>query len=139
MVREGRFREDLFFRLNVVRIDVPPLRDRPEDILLLAHFFLEKFKTRYQKITETLDPKVLVALESYGWPGNVRELENVIQHLVVVSDGQVIGPKSLPAKLRNVTAIDGEEDPSYLRMDFSSARKMVLDHFTRNYLVKLRS
>lgn len=140
LVREGRFREDLFFRLNVVRIDMPPLRDRPEDIPLLAHFFLEKFKTRFRKVNETLDPKVLVALQSYGWPGNVRELENVIQHLVVVSDGQVIRPKSLPAKLRNVAAIDGAEDPSYQRLDFTSARKMVLDHFTRNYLVNsLRS
>ena len=60
LVREGRFREDLFFRLNVVRIDVPPLRDRPEDISLLAHFFLEKFKTRFRKLNCTLDPKVAV-------------------------------------------------------------------------------
>ena len=96
LVREGRFREDLFFRLNVVRIEVPPLRKRPEDIPLLAHFFLEKFKTRFQKMNLALDQQVLALIQSYEWPGNVRELENLMQHLVVVSDGAIIRP-GIPA------------------------------------------
>jgi DNA-binding NtrC family response regulator len=140
LVREGRFREDLFFRLNVVRIAVPPLRDRPEDISLLAHFFLEKFKTRFRKFNCTLDPKVLSWIQSYGWPGNVRELENLMQNLVVVSDDAVIRPPSLPEKIRRVAPGNGDPDPAFLGRDFSSARKMYLDHFTRNYLVNaLRS
>jgi transcriptional regulator with PAS, ATPase and Fis domain len=140
LVREGRFREDLFFRLNVVRIAVPPLRDRPEDISLLAHFFLEKFKTRFRKFNCTLDPKVLSWIQSYGWPGNVRELENLMQNLVVVSDDAVIRPPSLPEKIRRVAPGNGDPDPAFLGRDFSSARKMYLDQFTRNYLVNaLRS
>ena len=134
LVREGRFREDLFFRLNVVRIDVPPLRDRPEDIPLLAHFFLEKFKTRFQKLNCSLDPQVLSWIQSYGWPGNVRELENLMQHLVVVSDDAVIRPSSLPEKIRR-SPQERRSGSGLSRPDFSSARKMYLDHFTRNYLV----
>lgn len=135
LVRKGRFREDLFFRLNVVRIDVPPLRDRPEDVPLLAHFFLEKSKTRFQKMNLTLDPQVLALIQSYGWPGNVRELENLMLHLVVVTDGAVIRPESLPEKMRGASAMGGIEDHSFLQTDFSKARKMFLDQFTRNYLV----
>ena len=100
LVREGRFREDLFFRLNVVRIEVPPLRKRREDIPLLAHFFLEKFKTRFQKMNVALDQPVLAWIRGYDWPGNVRELENLMQHLVVVSDDAIIRPESLPEKIR---------------------------------------
>lgn len=135
LVREGRFREDLFFRLNVVRIDVPPLRDRPEDIPLLTHFFLEKSKTRFQKLNLSMDPKALALMQSYEWPGNVRELENLMQHLVVVSDGAVIWPKALPEKMRRSSDPDGDRDQALLGTDFSCARKMYLDHFTRNYLV----
>lgn len=135
LVREGRFREDLFFRLNVVRIDVPPLRNRQEDIPLLAHFFLEKFKARFQKMNLALDQQVLTLIQSYEWPGNVRELENLMQLLVVVSDSAVIRPESLPEKIRSVTTIAGDKDNSFLETDFPSARKMVLNHFTRNYLI----
>ncbi len=136
LVRAGLFREDLFFRLNVVRIDVPPLRNRQEDIPLLAHFFLEKFKTRFQKTNLTLDQQVLALIQSYEWPGNVRELENLMQHLVVVSEDAIISPESLPKKMQNVLAIELKKDQSFLETDFTSARKMYLDQFTRNYLVQ---
>jgi DNA-binding NtrC family response regulator len=133
LVREGRFREDLFFRLNVVRIDVPPLRKRREDIPLLAYFFLEKFKKRYQKMNLTLDQRVLALIQSYEWPGNVRELENLMQHLAVVSEGAVIRPESVPEKIRNLAGTD--EDQAFLETDFPRARKRYLDRFTRKYLV----
>jgi DNA-binding NtrC family response regulator len=136
LVREGRFREDLFFRLNVVRIEVPPLRERQEDVPLLAHFFLEKFKTRFQKMNLALDQQVLALIQSYEWPGNVRELENLMQHLVVVSDGAVIRPEYLPEKIRKGLAIEASQDKSFFETDFASARKRYLDHFTRNYLVQ---
>ncbi len=135
LVRAGRFREDLFFRLNVVRIDLPPLRGRPEDIPLLAHFFLEKSKTRFRKRQAALDPQVLALLQAYAWPGNVRELENLIQYLVVVADGDVIRPPALPEKIRRSADPAGDLRPASPATDFSVARKMYLDHFTRNYLI----
>ncbi len=134
LVREGRFREDLFFRLNVVRIDVPPLRKRREDIPLLAHFFLEKFKTRFQKMNVALDQPVQAWMRGYDWPGNVRELENLMQHLVVVSEDAIIGQESLPEKIRKGLAPDEKPDPSFFDTDFASARKLTLDRFTRDYL-----
>jgi DNA-binding NtrC family response regulator len=120
----------------VVRIEVPPLRERQEDVPLLAHFFLEKFKTRFQKMNLALDQQVLALIQSYEWPGNVRELENLMQHLVVVSDGAVIRPEYLPEKIRKGLAIEASQDKSFFETDFASARKRYLDHFTRNYLVQ---
>jgi DNA-binding NtrC family response regulator len=135
LVRSGRFREDLFFRLNVLRLDLPPLRQRPEDIALLAHYFLEKSRTRFGKPHCTLGPEVLASLQGHDWPGNVRELENLIQHLVVVSDDQVIRPRSLPEKLRTPGSGTASPDPTCAGADFPAARRTYLDHFTRCYLV----
>ncbi|MDA8307156.1 MAG: sigma-54 dependent transcriptional regulator [Deltaproteobacteria bacterium] len=135
LVREGRFREDLFFRLNVVRIDVPPLRKRQEDIVFLACFFLEKFKKKFAKTDLTLGQEVLASIQAYEWPGNVRELENLMQYLVVVSDGPVIKAESLPEKMidiRGERTDDGALPPGG---DFNSVRKRYLDSFTRQYLV----
>ena len=135
LVREGRFREDLFFRLNVVRIDVPPLRKRQEDIVLLTRFFLEKFKSKFRKMDLTPGPEVLAAIQSYEWPGNVRELENLLQYLVVVSDGPVIRAESLPEKMMNICVDRAEEGGFPPEGDFNSVRKRYLDSFTRQYLV----
>ncbi|BDG62426.1 sigma-54 interaction domain-containing protein [Caldinitratiruptor microaerophilus] len=95
MVREGRFREDLFWRLNVVPIHVPPLRERPEDILALAEHFLARAAVRYGR-QRSLSREVADILMRYPWPGNVRELENLIERLVVTSSGPVITPEDLP-------------------------------------------
>ena len=88
MVRDGRFREDLYYRINVVPITVPPLRERDGDIALLAEHFLRLYCTANQKPPKQLQPEVIEILEHYCWPGNVRELENLVQRLVVMSDGQ---------------------------------------------------
>ena len=111
--------------MNVVRIDVPPLRKRPEDIPLLAHFFLEKFKTRFQKMNLALDQQVLTLIQSYEWPGNVRELENLMQHLVVVSDGAVIRPESLPEKMRNVPRLPETRTMFFSRRIFPVPEKCI--------------
>ena len=140
LVREGRFREDLFFRLNVVCIEVPPLRHRRDDIPPLAYFFLEKFKKRFQKGDLTLDGRVLTALQTYDWPGNVRELENLMQYLVAVSDGIVVRLETLPEKISKIAGIKGDNGHSFLEANFASAKKICLDNFTRNHLVSyLRS
>ena len=88
-VADGRFREDLYYRLNVISIDLPPLRERTEDVLLLAQHFINKYNKENQRnISEEIKPEVLAALEAYYWPGNVRELEHTIERAVVLSRAQ---------------------------------------------------
>ncbi|MCE5333779.1 MAG: sigma-54 dependent transcriptional regulator [Desulfobacteraceae bacterium] len=97
MVREGRFRGDLFFRLNVIPIDLPSLRNRKGDVRLLANYFLDKFNQRFNKKIKGFTPASLAILESYPWPGNIRELENLVERLVVLrSDGSAIDEKDMP-------------------------------------------
>jgi DNA-binding NtrC family response regulator len=96
LVREGKFREDLFYRLNVITVDLPPLRSRAVDIPLLVNHFLAKFSTENGKPPRQISPEALRPLMDYGWPGNVRELENVIERAVVLSNGPVIGIELLP-------------------------------------------
>src|SRR3954463_6928215 len=98
-VREGKFREDLFYRLNVISIDLPPLRQRKEDIPLLAEFFLRRYSDENQRSMRRLTAETLRQLLNYSWPGNVRELENVIERAVVLSSGPEIGPELLPDQL----------------------------------------
>ena len=90
------FREDLFYRLNVVRIQLPPLRQRIEDVRLLAEYFLQKVSTRKHLPRMQLSEEAVRALESYGWPGNVRELENTLQRACVLATSEILLPKDLP-------------------------------------------
>jgi len=96
MVREGRFREDLFYRLNVITIDLPPLRQRKEDIPLLVEFFLKRYSEENERPLRRISAEGLRPLLNYSWPGNVRELENVIERAVVLSAGTEVGPDLLP-------------------------------------------
>jgi DNA-binding NtrC family response regulator len=96
LVREGKFREDLFYRLNVITIDLPALRQRKEDIPLLVEHFLRKYSQENERETRRMTPEGLRPLVSYSWPGNVRELENVIERAVVLSSAVEIGPDLLP-------------------------------------------
>ena len=98
-VAARQFREDLFYRLNVVRIQIPPLRERPEDVRLLVNYFLKKFAHDQQGAPKSISSSVIKILEKYHWPGNVRELENVIQRAVVVAKGDVILPVDLPPEI----------------------------------------
>ena len=95
-IAEGRFREDLYYRLNVVNIDVPPLRERREDIPLLATTFLQEFSQENGKEIEGFEPRARQALYAYDWPGNVRELRNCIESAVVMSSGRFISTEDLP-------------------------------------------
>ena len=96
LVREGKFREDLFYRLNVITVDLPPLRSRTQDIPLLINHFLARFSVENGKPARQIAPETLRPLMDYGWPGNVRELENVIERAVVLSNASVIGIDLLP-------------------------------------------
>jgi len=100
LVKRGAFREDLFYRLNVVTIAVPPLRERGDDILLLAHHFANAFAEDLGRPAPRFSDEVLQALRNYQWPGNVRELQNVIQRLLVMADGDVIEAPDLPSVMR---------------------------------------
>ncbi len=100
LVDKGDFREDLFYRLNVISIYLPPLRDRGEDILLLANLFARDFSEEAGKPAPQFSDKALEVLKSYYWPGNVRELENIIQRLVVMSDDSLIDVPDLPSLMR---------------------------------------
>lgn len=102
-VAEGRFREDLFYRLNVVNLHLPPLRERAGDVTLLAQHFLRDFSARYEKEVKGFSAKSLKLLESYNWPGNVRELMNTVEKCVVLSSAEVIEADMLPDSIRNFT------------------------------------
>jgi len=102
MVRRGSFREDLYYRLNVVRLDVPPLRDHRSDIIPLAEHFLAQHAEVLGEPVKTLSPDAKLALEDYSWPGNVRELRNVIEHACVFSENGSVTRAYLPAALRQV-------------------------------------
>ncbi|MCI0685232.1 MAG: sigma 54-interacting transcriptional regulator [Gemmataceae bacterium] len=99
LIRQGRFREDLFYRLNVFPIRVPPLRERPEDIPELAMHFMRQSAQRCKKGVTQLDDDVLVLLKSYRWPGNIRQLENVLERAVVITEGDTISLGELPSEL----------------------------------------
>jgi DNA-binding NtrC family response regulator len=98
LVEQGRFREDLYYRLNVVKIELPPLRERPEDIPLLATHFAQKYARPGEPAKEIAPPAMDLLLE-HRWPGNIRELENAIERGCVTSQGNVIQPENLPADL----------------------------------------
>ncbi|HXG02941.1 MAG TPA: sigma-54 dependent transcriptional regulator [Candidatus Binatia bacterium] len=125
LVDEGRFREDLFYRLNVVTIHVPPLRERAEDIPLLAQHFLRKAATAAGKTVIGLTREALDRLAAYPWPGNVRELEHVIERAVVLTTSTLLTPEDLPRELRLVAPA-----PPVARPD----RRMTLEELKRWYV-----
>ena len=100
MVREGRFRDDLYYRLNVFQLVMPPLRERLEDLPVLADFFLKRYGERNRRDVQSLAPEVLLAFRDYSWPGNIRELENVIERGVIVCQGDVLTLGDLPPALQ---------------------------------------
>ena len=99
MVREGKFREDLFFRIRVVQIHLPPLRERPEDIPILAEHFRREYARENGRGDLPFSQEAIQALQAYRWPGNVRELRTAVEHGVVLARGKEIGPKDLPASV----------------------------------------
>jgi DNA-binding NtrC family response regulator len=99
-IASGAFREDLYFRLNVIRLNLPPLRERLEDIPLLVDYFLDTCSRQHRVSTPRIAPAAMDILLTHAWPGNVRELKNVVERLVLKADGQVISPSELPSDVR---------------------------------------
>lgn len=100
MVEQGEFRQDLFYRLNVIHLSPLPLRERPEDIPLLARHFLQKFNAENSKEIIEIDASAQAILDAYPWPGNIRELSNAIERAVIMSTGFIIFPDDLPEHLQ---------------------------------------
>lgn len=114
-ISRGNFREDLYYRLNVVNIHIPPLRERKEDIPLLVSAFLKEFAQENEKPVEAIDPKARSALYNYSWPGNVRELRNCIESAVVMCKGNIITTDDLPP------SVVGETDGNYIKIDLGAS------------------
>jgi len=129
-VKDGRFREDLFYRLNVIPIRMPALRDRLEDLPELAQFFLRKYSIKFRKNVQGIAESTLDILSSYWWPGNIRELENLIERLVAVSDKDWITDEDLPYEL-HVAKLDTQDQAST-----ENLLDRALSTFERNFIVR---
>lgn len=109
MVANGRFRQDLYYRINVIRIDSPALQDRPEDIPLLVNHFLEYYAQENQTTVTGIDADAMALLQNYSWPGNVRELENVLQRALIIARNETIGVQDLPFNIQQESAVNIED------------------------------
>jgi DNA-binding NtrC family response regulator len=136
---EGRFREDLYYRINVVDIPLPPLRERKGDITLLAHFALKKFTEKSGNRIVGFEPEVLAALEAYGWPGNVRELQNVIERACALADGERVALADLPEHLRAPMPVGEVAVPSDLgaRLTLKEAKERWVNQLESAYVAEV--
>jgi len=125
--RNGKFRQDLYYRLNVVSIKIPPLRDRPEDIPMLAAFFTARFSERVKRRVAGISPKARACLLRYPWPGNVRELENAIERAVVLGSTELILPEDLPDSILEETASSSGEPVTALHDGIREAKKKLVE------------
>ncbi|MFZ0676055.1 sigma-54 interaction domain-containing protein [Candidatus Binatus sp.] len=139
-VKEGAFREDLLFRLNVIPIRIPPLRERQGDVQLLANWFLKVYCEPDSGATKTFEPEVLRAFESYSWPGNVRELQNVVRRMCVMVDGPTITMREVPSELLSTpddaSGVFAETAAGIesCELAFSAAKTQYLNLFEASYL-----
>ena len=126
LISKGLFREDLFFRLNVISIVAPPLRERREDIVQLSRHFIDKFASEYDLPAPRLNDRVIEALLQYSWPGNVRELENLMQRLVVMSAGESIEIPHLPDHMRFTVASEGGLERTLAEVESEHIRNVLV-------------
>jgi len=130
-MENGRFREDLFYRLNVIPVQLPPLRERRDDIPLLAQHFVRKISAELGKSVKAVSPEALAILENYRWPGNIRELENVIERALVLGSGDILEADALPPDLHQPR--DVQEVPVEIPADGLDLEAM-LEQIEQRYL-----
>jgi DNA-binding NtrC family response regulator len=136
MVADDGFREDLFYRLNVIPITLPPLRDRPEDIGLLAWHFLHQFKDQYRKEIKTIDPGAIDRLREHTWPGNVRELRNIMERIVILSDSPTVTREDVSAVLGQEQQSPGlPQNLEELKKAKKIAREKAVEHIERAFIL----
>jgi transcriptional regulator with PAS, ATPase and Fis domain len=126
LVEAGKFREDLYYRLNVVGIVIPPLRERLEDIPVLAQYFVQKYGTGKEKPVRGLAPEAMAMLSQYSWPGNVRELEHAIERAVALTPHDIILPDDLPQGVKLAASSGGAQATGW----------MTLEHLERDYILR---
>ncbi|MCX7733360.1 MAG: sigma-54 dependent transcriptional regulator [bacterium] len=131
-IKKGKFREDLYWRINVFRIHIPPLRERKEDIEALAEYFLNKYSEELGKRVSGISPQALESMLSYNWPGNVRELQNAIKRAIILSESDFIKLEDLPEQLITI-----KEESQKIKSKFFEMRNRFLEDFERNYIISL--
>ena len=135
-IEEGRFREDLYYRIKVVNIKLPPLRQRKEDIPLLVSRFIQYFSERHQKRMLSISSEAMKMLVSYNWPGNVRQLKNVIESAVVLSNNEILDMVDLPEEVKhpenNVVTLRNID----YSLSFRDAKKILIENFERDFIKK---
>ena len=135
MVREGHFREDLLYRVNTIHLEIPPLRERPEDILPLARIFLEKYAALYKRAVPTLSPDAEKQLREYPWMGNIRELEHAIEKALIIADGPMLDGRSLNLPTaQNAAPVTKADTPGETTLEEMECRmiKAAIDKFSGN-------
>jgi two-component system NtrC family response regulator/two-component system response regulator AtoC len=132
-LQEGKIREDFYYRLNVINIHLPPLRERKEDIRLLAEYFLQKILKSSPKEIDGFNDEVMNQFEKYNWPGNVRELENIVERAVTLAKGKSISLAEIPFALQSVDS----QELSFANLSLSEAKQKAIDDIEKKYLVSL--
>jgi len=138
-IAEGRFRDDLFYRLSVIPMHLPPLRERRDDIPLLVRAFLERFRKSMEKTVEGMEPEAMRLLEAYDWPGNVRELENTIERCVALETGPRVSVNVLPEKIVNpalTTSVKSNSDGHPIIPEEGVNLEMQIQEMEKNYLIE---
>ena len=139
LMEKGEFRGDLYYRLNVARLEFPPLRERPDDIAVLARHFAGRFAERYGREYRHLSQPALACLHAYGWPGNVRELRNAIEHAFALGTGPVIDADALPSEIRSAPRPPAGTIEAWSAGDFlpfQHVKETVITDFERRYLTQ---
>jgi transcriptional regulator with PAS, ATPase and Fis domain len=134
-VKAGKFRDDLYYRLNVVRITLPSLVERKEDIPMLAHHFLHKCAAGSPGVVRGLLPETMALLTQYRWPGNVRELENAIERAVSLSHGPLLTPDDLPEAIRNSASAQDDEKSAKAERDDEAG--LTLEEVEKRHLIRV--
>jgi transcriptional regulator with PAS, ATPase and Fis domain len=136
MCERGEFRKDLYYRLNVFPVEIPPLRERVEDIAHIVEVFLSKLKQRHEKSIHSVHPLVLQAFRNYDWPGNIRELENLMERGCILETSNILTPESFPAGLFESGDMQAVL-PVQAHLTLAEARRHAVDDFERQYLKEL--
>ncbi len=137
-IKKGRFREDLYYRLNVIPIHIPPLRERPEDIPLLVEEFLDEFARHSGLGRKKITPEAMEALKRYPWPGNIRELRNLIERLVILSKRDTISLEDLPPEINQPPQTSFGQEPWFECNDFKQARSLFEREFLKRKLAEFK-
>ncbi len=133
-IEEGRFREDLYYRLKVVEISIPPLRDRREDILLLADEFTKFFSVKYKKNIKSISSETANVFTKYCWPGNVRQLQNMIESAIVMANSETLGIYDFPDEIKNSNTFNVSFSNIDYNLPFRDAKRTVIESFEKDFL-----